>query len=191
MSQTPNKRFQRTVIDKVPKHEGQRAAAEPERWASNMRSFPLAILVALPTLAIADPVADFEAAVAKWRSADVKSYSFIYELGGAVVIAPRCADTRIRVVVRDGNSSSPVVARGNSVCPRGTRGEKAIGFSVPATVEAAFAEMRRYIYDPPTPARIEATYDSAFGIPLTYYAEKLEVVDNDEGFQISSFKVLK
>ena len=166
-------------------------AAQLNHWASYMRIFVLTILAALPELVIADPAADFEAAVAKWRSADVKSYSFIYELSGAVVIAPRCADAKIRVVVRDGVSSSPVVARGSRKCPRGTRGDKAIGFSVPATVDAAFAEMRRYIYKPPTPARIEATYDSAFGVPMTYYAEKLEIADNDEGFRISSFEVLK
>jgi hypothetical protein len=31
-----NKRLQRTVMDKVPRHEGQRAAAEPERYPHNM-----------------------------------------------------------------------------------------------------------------------------------------------------------
>jgi hypothetical protein len=31
--QTHNKRLQRTVVDKVPRHEGQRAAVEPGRWA--------------------------------------------------------------------------------------------------------------------------------------------------------------
>jgi hypothetical protein len=155
-----------------------------------MRIFTLTTLAALPGAVIADTAADFEAAVAKWSSADVKSYSFIYELGGGVVIAPRCADAKIRVVVRNGVSFPPVVAQGSSKCARGTRGE-AIGFKVPATVEAAFAEMRRYIYEPPTPARIKATYEPVFGIPLTYYAEKLEIADNDEGFRISSFKVLK
>ena len=51
--------------------------------------------------------------------------------------------------------------------------------------------MRRYIHEPPTPPRIDAMYDSDLGIPLTYHAEKLEISDNDEGFRISSFKVLK
>jgi hypothetical protein len=108
-----------------------------------------------------------------------------------LLVAPRCADAKIRVVVQNGVSSPPVVARGNSKCPRGTRGEKAIGFSVPATIDAAFAEIRRYVHEPPTPARVDATYDATFGVPLTYYAEKLKISDNDEGFRISSFKVLK
>ena len=30
---TPNNRLQRTVRDEVPRHEGQRAAGEPVRWA--------------------------------------------------------------------------------------------------------------------------------------------------------------
>lgn len=47
------------------------------------------------------------------------------------------------------------------------------------------------MHEPLTPARIVATYDPALGIPLTYYAEKLEIWDNDEGFRISSFEVLK
>jgi hypothetical protein len=33
VSQTHNNRFQQPVMDKVPRHEGQRAAAEPERYA--------------------------------------------------------------------------------------------------------------------------------------------------------------
>ena len=107
------------------------------------------------------------------------------------MIAPRCADAKIRVVVRNGISSPPVIERGNSKCPRGTRGEKSIGFSVPSTIDAAFSEMRRYIHNPPTPAQIDATYDPELGIPLTYSARKTEIEDNDEGFRISGFKVLK
>jgi hypothetical protein len=176
----------------VPTHNGEASlhAAHAWRWTLRMCTFTLAIVAALPGAVIADTAADFEAAMAKWSSADVKSYSFIYELSGGVVIAPRCADAKIRVVVRNGVSSPPVVAQGSSKCPRGTRGD-AIGFSVPATIEAVFAEMHRYVYEPPTPARIEATYEPVLGIPLTYYVEKLEIADNDEGFQISSFKVLK
>jgi hypothetical protein len=149
------------------------------------------LFAALPSLAVADAASELETAHAKWRSADLKSYSFIYELSGSVVVAPRCADAKIQVVVRNGVSSPPVVAVGNRRCPRGTRGAEEIGFSVPATIDAAFAEMRIYIREPPTPARIDAEYDPTLGFPLTYYAEKLEISDNDEGFRISSFKVLK
>lgn len=168
-------------------------AREGRRWASLMRVFALGLVlcIAFHSLASADPASEFEAARERWRSARLTSYSFIYEWAGGVVIAPRCADARIRVVVRNGVSAPPVVARGNSKCPRGTRGENAIGFAVPATIDAAFAEMRRYIREPPTPARVVATYDPTLGVPLTYYAEKLEILDNDEGFRISSFKVLK
>lgn len=163
------------------------------RRASLMRIFALSLVLctAFHSLASADSASEFEAAREKWRYADLTSYSFIYEWGRGVVIAPRCADAKIRVVVRNGASAPPVVARGNSKCPRGTRGENAIGFAVPATIDAAFAEMRRYIHEPPTPVRIVATYDPTSGVPLTYYAEKLEISDNDEGFRISSFKILK
>jgi hypothetical protein len=179
----------------VPTRNGEAPllAAQRRRWASSMRflALPFIFCIALPGLASGDSTSEFEAARETWRSAGLRSYSFIYELGGGVVIAPRCAAAKIRVVVRNGVSAPPIVAQGSVRCPRGTRGEKAIGFAVPATIDAAFAEMRRYIHEPPTPVRIAATYDPAFGIPLTYYAEKLELLDNDEGFRISSFKVLK
>ena len=154
-------------------------------------AFGIVLILLLPVVAAADTAAEFDAALAKWHAANLKSYSFMYEWGGGVVIAPKCADAKIRVVVRNGVSSPPVVAKGNSRCLRGTRGEKSIGLSVPATIDAAFAEMRRYIHAPPTPARIDATYDPELGVPLTYYARKLEFEDNDEGFRISSFKVLR
>ena len=35
--QSPNNRLQRTVMDKVQRHERQRAAAEPERYATRKR----------------------------------------------------------------------------------------------------------------------------------------------------------
>lgn len=142
-------------------------------------------------VAAASPASEFDAALAKWRSADLKNYSFIYELRDGVVIAPKCAGAKIRVVVRNGVSSPPVVVKGSRKCPRGKRGEKAIGFSVPATIDAAFTEMRRYIHDPPTPARIDATYDPELGIPLSYSVQKIEIEDNDEGFRISDFRMLK
>lgn len=168
------------------------APRERQRWASRMKILALCIALssAIPAVA-AGPLSEFDTALEKWRSAELKNYSFIYEWSGGVVIAPKCADAKIRVVVRNGVSSPPVVAQGSNKCPRGTRGEESIGFSVPATIDAAFTEIRRYIYDPPTPARIDATYDPELGIPLTYYARKLEIEDNDEGFRISNFKVLK
>jgi hypothetical protein len=36
--QEPNNRLQRTVMDKVPKHEGQRAAAELRRYTPQVIS---------------------------------------------------------------------------------------------------------------------------------------------------------
>jgi hypothetical protein len=165
--------------------------AQSRRWASNMRTVsPLvACSVLLSTSAHADTVADFERALEKWRSARVQSYSFIYEWRGAVVIAPDCAGTKIRVVVKNGIGDKPVVTQGNARCPRGTRGKKAIGFDVPATIDEAFDAIRRYIYQPPAPARIVVTYDPTWAVPLTYYVEKLEFEDNDEGFEISGFRV--
>jgi hypothetical protein len=54
----------------------------------------------------------------------------------------------------------------------------------------AYRERHCFSESQATPARIEATYDPALGIPLNYHAEKLELPDNDEGFRISSFEVL-
>jgi hypothetical protein len=49
--------------------------------------------------------------------------------------------------------------------------------------------MVRYIADPPTSVRISVSYDNTYGLPKTYYVEKLEIEDSDEGFKIPSFKV--
>lgn len=148
-------------------------------------------LSALPIVALADPISEFDAALAKWQSAKINSCSFVYEYGGGVLVAPKCARTKIKVVVRNGVSSRPIVVKGHAECSRGTQGEKSIELTVPKSIDAAFAEMRRYIHNPPTPAEIYATYDPQFGIPLTYSALKMQIPDNDEGFRISDFKVLK
>jgi hypothetical protein len=68
---------------------------------------------------------------------------------------------------------------------------KSIGFPVPATIDEAFREMSRYIPNPPIPVRITTTYDESNGIPTSYFVEKLELGDNDEGFRITSFAVAK
>jgi hypothetical protein len=184
VTRMPNNAMQATRETRAP---------DGARWASRMRILTLSIVLssAMSAVAADNPASDFDAALAKWRTADLKNYSFMYEWRGGVVIAPKCADAKIRVVVRNGVGSPPVVAKGSRRCPRGARGEKAIGFIVPATIDAAFAQMRRYVYDPPTPARIDATYDPELGIPLTYSVHKQEIEDNDEGFRISGFRVLK
>lgn len=138
----------------------------------------------------ADQATDLAAAFAKWRAAGVRSYSFTYQWAGAVVIAPKCAGARIRVVVREGVGQTTMVVRGTGKCPRGLRGATANDLNVPATIEVAFENVRRHVLVPPTRSRVTATYDSALGFPTTYYAEKLEIPDNDEGFRIGDFKVL-
>jgi hypothetical protein len=151
----------------------------------------LASCAAFASSAFADPASDFEAALQKWRSADVKSYSFLYEDKGAVLFAPKCADAKIRVTVRNGVSTVPVVFRsGNSKCPRWTRGKKAIGMDVPATIDEAFAQIHRYILEPPVESQVHAKYDATWGIPLTFFVTKA-LSDNDEGFAISDFKRLE
>jgi hypothetical protein len=127
----------------------------------------------------------------KWRSADLRNYTFTYQWHGAVVMAPACADATIKVRVRNGVGEAPIVVRGTTGCPRGTKGVKSIGFPVPATIDKAFTEMSRYISNPPTPVRITTTYDATYGIPTSYFVEKLEFEDNDEGFKITSFEVAK
>jgi hypothetical protein len=69
-------------------------AAYARRWATHMRicSFALALWCTLPSLAAADPASEFEVALAKWRAADLKSHSFVYEWSGGVVIAPYYAE---------------------------------------------------------------------------------------------------
>lgn len=149
------------------------------------------LLLSTTPLAVASPAADFDAAVAKWRAAGVRNYTFTYKWEGGVIFAPKCADALIRVRVRNRVSASPVVVRGNRRCPKGIRGAKTIGFGVPATIDDAFEEMRRYIFEPPTKVRVTASYDAAYGIPLSYYVEKLELTDNDEGFKIGDFEVAR
>jgi hypothetical protein len=148
----------------------------------------LALLTVTSQLAAADQAADFGAAVARWRSLGVTNYSFHYRLGGADLIAPWCSDADIEVKVESGVGGVPVVVRGNARCPAGTRGHK-IGFKVPRTIDAAFDEIRRYLYNPPTPVEITVTYDAKYGVPLKYYVTKLEISDSDEGFEISGFRV--
>jgi hypothetical protein len=121
----------------------------------------------------------------------LQNYTFTYQWHGAVVIAPACADATIRVRVRNGVGGKPTVVRGNSKCPRGTTGVKSIGFAIPGTIDVAFQEISRYIANPPVPVRVTTTYDDTHGIPTSYFVEKLEFEDNDEGFKITSFEVAK
>ncbi len=151
--------------------------------------FFVALSLGLP--AAADPRSDFESAMAKWRSAGLQNYTFTYRWHGAVVIAPACADATIRVRVKDGVGGTPTVVRGSSRCPRGIKGTDAIGFSVPSTIDQAFQEMNRYIANPPVQVRITTTYDDTYGVPTSYFVEKLELEDNDEGFKITSFEVAR
>jgi len=157
-----------------------------------MRSLvAIAVALSLGHTAAADQVSEYKAALAKWQAAGIHDYTFTYQWNGAVVIAPACADATIQVQVKDGIGGAPTVVRGNSRCPRGTRGVKSIGFPVPATIDEAFREMFRFVADPPTPVRIEVSYDDTYGHPRAYFVEKLEVDDNDEGFKITSFEVTK
>lgn len=77
-----------------------------------MRVTVLFALVAIitPRFSFADPKDDFDAALARWRNANIKSYTFVYELGGAVLISPKCGDANIRVRVKNGVGSQPIVA---------------------------------------------------------------------------------
>ena len=151
----------------------------------------LCVLQALLVTSVASATGldEFSSAQNKWRAVQATSYSFIFEWSGGVVIAPACADAKILVRVRHGVSSVPRVIRGSRRCPAGTSGERAIGFSVPSTIEAAFSEMSRYIETPPVRAKVTARYDEATGAPLEYYVEKLEIYDNDEGFRISGLRL--
>ncbi len=148
-----------------------------------------AILFALA--AGADEASDLRAAQDKWKSLGAQSYSYIFQWRGAVIVAPPCAGAKIRIQVKAGTSTAPVVVKGTSKCPAGTRGEKAIGFSIPLRVEDAFSEMKRYIETPPVRAKITARYDEQTGVPLEYYVEKLDISDNDEGFVISDLQLRK
>jgi hypothetical protein len=133
--------------------------------------------------------ADFEAAVARWRAAGVSNYSFAWRWRGGVVMAPDCADADIRVRVAAGASIAPVVEHGSARCPRGLRGERALHMDVPATIDAAFEQMSRLVDMGADQVRIHAAYDPTYGIPLSFYAEKLTIEDNDEGFEITDFVV--
>ena len=142
----------------------------------------------LPGISFADTATDFEAAIARWHTLHISNYSFLYEDGGDGLISPHCAGTKIRVHVRRGVTSLPVVVAGRTHCPAGTRGSR-IGIQVPATIEDVFKTIQRYVYKPPTPVELTVTYDSKYGVPLSYYAAKTEISDSDEGFTISRFEV--
>lgn len=139
----------------------------------------------------ADTLDEFHAAKAKWGALGVKSYMFLYELGGAVLIAPACAGAKVLVRVKAGVSTEPKVISGSRRCPVGILGQSAIGFPVPRTIDAAFSEMSRYIETPPVRAEVTAHYDETTGIPLEYYVRKADTPGNDEGFKISGFKFIK
>jgi hypothetical protein len=176
-------------IKQLRSMSAQPRVAQPHRQASSMRpSIFLAFAIFLMGDSMAGPVDDFESAVARWHAASITNYTFSYIDAGADMIAPKCAGAVIRVSVRDGLSGTPVVTKGTSHCPSGTRGRKAIQIDVPPTIEAVFATIRRYLYRPPTPAEITATYDSRYGVPLSYHAVKTEISDSDEGFVIRDFK---
>jgi hypothetical protein len=156
-----------------------------------MRYLVAIVALSLGLPAVADQRSDYESAMAKWRGAGLRNYTFTYQWHGAVVIAPACADATIKVRVKDGVGGTPTVVRGSSRCPRGIKGAKSIGFSIPATIDEAFQGMSRYIANPPVPVRITTTYDDTYGVPTFYFVEKLEFEDNDEGFKITSFEVAK
>lgn len=176
----------------MPSSDRGARAAQLKRYAALVRhlvAITFALTLGLP--ATADQRSDYESALAKWRSTGLQNYTFTYQWHGAVAIAPACADATIRVRVRNGVGDTPTVVRGSSRCPPGTKGVKSIGFAVPATIDEAFIEMNRYISNPPTPVRITTTYDGTYGVPTSYFVEKLEFDDSDEGFKITSFEVAK
>jgi len=115
------------------------------------------------------------------------SYSFAWRDSGGVPFAPPCVGATIRVRVMTGKRVSPVVEHGTARCPRGLRGERAIGLDVPTSIESAFAQMKRLIDAGPDAVKISAVYDPDLGIPLKFSAEKLQMEDNDEGFEIVGF----
>lgn len=156
-----------------------------------MRCPSLVALAICPTLAAADVASDFQTAQWQWHETAPKSYSFMFQWTGAVVIAPRCAGALVKVVVKKGVPQTPFVAKGTARCAVGTSGSQAIGFTVPSNAEGLFSEMSRYILSPPVRAKVTARFDPATGMPLEYYVEKLDFQDNDEGFRISQLRLVK
>jgi hypothetical protein len=153
-----------------------------------LRYLLLIAIACIPAVTAADQREDFESALAKWQATRINRYTFVYEEGGAVVVAPKCGGMPIRVRVRDGVSTPPVVVKGDYRCPAGTRGRR-LDVTVPKTVDDAFASIRRYIFDPPTRVRVTVAYDANLGVPISYYVEKLDFYDNDEGIKITKFSV--
>jgi Family of unknown function (DUF6174) len=148
--------------------------------------FSLLLLLCASVCLSADAAADFNVALAQWRTAAVQDYVFTYRDIGAGLIAPYCAGAQIEVRVKRAVGLSAVVVRGQEKCPAGTRG-RSIGLEVPKTIDDAFRAVRRYIFEPPTPVKVSVSYDPIYGYPLKYYVAKLEYSDSDEGFEISKF----
>jgi hypothetical protein len=153
--------------------------------------FSLILLMVSPSLCFgSDLAADFDVALARWKSAAVQDYVFTYQESGAVLIMPYCAGAKIRVTVKHGVGGAPIVMRGTRRCPAGTRG-RSIDLDVPKTIDEAFQAVRRYIFEAPTPVEVNVSYDPTYGYPLKYYVTKLEISDSDEGFEISKFSRLR
>ena len=154
----------------------------------------VAILVlahlSLPTMVIADPRTDFEQARTRWESLRVIAYSFNYQDQDSDVVSPYCGGALIRVRVAPGKAIQPVVLKGARRCPKGTRG-RFIDVEVPKSIDALFDRMRRWLYDPPTKVNIEVTYDSRYGIPLSWRAVKPDISDSDEGFTVTNLQLGK
>lgn len=154
----------------------------------------VAILVlahlSLSTMVMADPRTDFEQARARWESQRVNAYTFNYQDQDSDVVSPYCAGALIRVRVAAGKAVQPVVLKGTRRCPKGTRG-KSIDVEVPKSIDALFDRIRRWLYDPPTPVNIEVTYDSRYGIPLSWKAVKPDISDSDEGFTVTDLQLGK
>jgi hypothetical protein len=151
----------------------------------------LIMLMVSPSLCVgSDLAANFDVAFARWKSAAIQDYVFTYQESGAVLIVPYCAGAKIRVTVKHGVGSAPIVIRGTNKCPAGTRG-RSIDLEVPKTIDEAFQAVRRYIFEAPTPVEVTVSYDPSYGFPLKYYVTKLELSDSDEGFEISKFSVLQ
>jgi hypothetical protein len=144
-----------------------------------------------PAIGVAGNLAsDFDVALARWNSAAIQNYTFTYEDNGGGLITPICGGAQFKLTVRKGVGGTPVVIRGTKRCPVGTR-VRAADLDIPVTIDEAFNAIKRYIRDPPTPVRVTVTYESQYGYPLTYSAEKLEISDSDEGFVIAHFSVLR
>jgi hypothetical protein len=147
----------------------------------------LALFALSPGAVRADTASDLSAARDLWHAASITTYSFVYTNRDDTIMAPPCNWDVLRTHVRKGKATRSVVIRGIDLCPPGTVLSKSELKYVPRTIEDLFAVVERVLKLGPEVARVEVKYDQSYGFPVHLRAEKIDLFDSNEEFEIKDF----